>query len=249
MLQSVDVGERSLEAYRGVAPDATIEELRGGPRTCAARACCTSTPRPTAAASPSCCARRSRCSTTSGWSRMPPPTRPAFATRSPRPPSTSGTGNPPATTHSPACSSASWPMAPPHGIAFPRRLILLARALVNVEATASLIDPQLTLAALAEPMLPTCAAGCCITAARTCWSSRLTFPTSSRSSQTDSANPDPAGLRRRGADQRQPRRLGAHRRAARRPAGRTARARQRPPPEIGEGHGSASGLEAVSEPS
>lgn len=29
MLQSVDVGERSLDAYRGVAPDATIEELRG----------------------------------------------------------------------------------------------------------------------------------------------------------------------------------------------------------------------------
>lgn len=28
MLQSVDVGERSLDAYRGVAPDATIEELR-----------------------------------------------------------------------------------------------------------------------------------------------------------------------------------------------------------------------------
>lgn len=28
MLQSVDVGERSLDAYRGVAPEATIEELR-----------------------------------------------------------------------------------------------------------------------------------------------------------------------------------------------------------------------------
>lgn len=28
MLQSVDVGERSLNAYRGVAPEATLEELR-----------------------------------------------------------------------------------------------------------------------------------------------------------------------------------------------------------------------------
>ena len=28
MLQRVDVGERSLEAYRGVAPDETVDELR-----------------------------------------------------------------------------------------------------------------------------------------------------------------------------------------------------------------------------
>ena len=28
MLQSVDIGERSLDAYRGVAPEETIEALR-----------------------------------------------------------------------------------------------------------------------------------------------------------------------------------------------------------------------------
>jgi hypothetical protein len=28
MLQSVDIGERSLDAYRGAAPEATIDELR-----------------------------------------------------------------------------------------------------------------------------------------------------------------------------------------------------------------------------
>ena len=28
MLQSVDTGERSLEAYRGVAPDDTLEQVR-----------------------------------------------------------------------------------------------------------------------------------------------------------------------------------------------------------------------------
>jgi len=41
-----------------------------------------------------------------------------------------------------------------HGIVFPRALMLLARALVNVEATATLVDPELTLAELSEPLLP-----------------------------------------------------------------------------------------------
>ena len=40
------------------------------------------------------------------------------------------------------------------GIVFPRNLMLLARALVNVEATATLVDPELTLAELARPFLP-----------------------------------------------------------------------------------------------
>ena len=41
-----------------------------------------------------------------------------------------------------------------HGLVFPRSLMLLARALVNVEATASLIDPRLTLAELFQPLVP-----------------------------------------------------------------------------------------------
>jgi len=41
-----------------------------------------------------------------------------------------------------------------HGIAFPRELMLLARALVTLEATAMLVDPQLNLAELARPLLP-----------------------------------------------------------------------------------------------
>ena len=41
-----------------------------------------------------------------------------------------------------------------HGLVFTRGLMLLARALVNVEATALVIDPQLTLAELARPLLP-----------------------------------------------------------------------------------------------
>ena len=41
-----------------------------------------------------------------------------------------------------------------HGIVFPRELMLLARALVNLEATATTIDPDLTLERLARPLLP-----------------------------------------------------------------------------------------------
>ena len=41
-----------------------------------------------------------------------------------------------------------------HGIVFPRELMLLARALVNLEATATTIDPTLTLEQLTRPLLP-----------------------------------------------------------------------------------------------
>lgn len=41
-----------------------------------------------------------------------------------------------------------------HGVVFPRGLMLLGRALVNLEATASIIDPQFSLAELARPLLP-----------------------------------------------------------------------------------------------
>jgi ubiquinone biosynthesis protein len=41
-----------------------------------------------------------------------------------------------------------------HGIVFPRGLMLLARALVNLEATAMIVDPQLNLAELVHPLLP-----------------------------------------------------------------------------------------------
>jgi ubiquinone biosynthesis protein len=41
-----------------------------------------------------------------------------------------------------------------HGIVFPPALMLLARALVTLEATAMIIDPQLSLAELARPLLP-----------------------------------------------------------------------------------------------
>lgn len=41
-----------------------------------------------------------------------------------------------------------------YGIAFPRGLMLLARALVTLEATAMIVDPQLNLAELARPLLP-----------------------------------------------------------------------------------------------
>ena len=41
-----------------------------------------------------------------------------------------------------------------HGIVFPRELMLLARCLVNLEATAMIVDPQLNLAELARPLLP-----------------------------------------------------------------------------------------------
>ncbi len=41
-----------------------------------------------------------------------------------------------------------------HGIIFPRGLMLLGRALVNLEATAMIVDPQLNLAELARPLLP-----------------------------------------------------------------------------------------------
>lgn len=41
-----------------------------------------------------------------------------------------------------------------HGIAFRRELMLLARALATLEATAMIIDPQLSLADLMRPLLP-----------------------------------------------------------------------------------------------
>ena len=41
-----------------------------------------------------------------------------------------------------------------HGVVFPRWLMLLARALVTLEATAMIVDPQLDLAELARPLLP-----------------------------------------------------------------------------------------------
>ncbi|HEX6448808.1 MAG TPA: AarF/UbiB family protein [Trebonia sp.] len=41
-----------------------------------------------------------------------------------------------------------------HGIAFPRELMLLTRALVSLEATAMLVDPELNLSELARPLLP-----------------------------------------------------------------------------------------------
>lgn len=41
-----------------------------------------------------------------------------------------------------------------HGVIFPRGLMLLGRALVNLEATARIIDPDVNLAELARPLLP-----------------------------------------------------------------------------------------------
>jgi ubiquinone biosynthesis protein len=41
-----------------------------------------------------------------------------------------------------------------HGLVFSRGLMLLARALVNVESTGLVVDPELTLAELARPLLP-----------------------------------------------------------------------------------------------
>jgi ubiquinone biosynthesis protein len=41
-----------------------------------------------------------------------------------------------------------------YGIVFPRGLMLLGRALVNLEATAMIVDPQLNLAELSRPLLP-----------------------------------------------------------------------------------------------
>ncbi len=41
-----------------------------------------------------------------------------------------------------------------HGIAFPRELMLLGRALVTMEATAMIVDPQVNLSELARPLLP-----------------------------------------------------------------------------------------------
>ena len=41
-----------------------------------------------------------------------------------------------------------------HGIAFPRNLMLLSRALVTLEATAMIVDPELNLSELARPLLP-----------------------------------------------------------------------------------------------
>ena len=41
-----------------------------------------------------------------------------------------------------------------YGIVFPRELILLARALVHLEATAAVVDPTLNLADLIDPLLP-----------------------------------------------------------------------------------------------
>lgn len=41
-----------------------------------------------------------------------------------------------------------------YGIVFPPELMLLARALVNIESTAAVVDPALSLAELARPLLP-----------------------------------------------------------------------------------------------
>lgn len=41
-----------------------------------------------------------------------------------------------------------------HGVVFPRELMLLARSLVNLEATAGFVDPTVTLAELTRPLLP-----------------------------------------------------------------------------------------------
>jgi ubiquinone biosynthesis protein len=41
-----------------------------------------------------------------------------------------------------------------YGIVFPRELMLLARSLVNLEATAAVVDPALNLSELARPLLP-----------------------------------------------------------------------------------------------
>jgi ubiquinone biosynthesis protein len=41
-----------------------------------------------------------------------------------------------------------------HGIAFPRELMLLTRALTTLEATAMIVDPQLNLSELARPLVP-----------------------------------------------------------------------------------------------
>jgi ubiquinone biosynthesis protein len=41
-----------------------------------------------------------------------------------------------------------------YGVVFPRGLMLLARALVNLEATAEVVNPELNLATLARPLLP-----------------------------------------------------------------------------------------------
>ena len=41
-----------------------------------------------------------------------------------------------------------------YGVLFPRQLMLLSRALVTIESTANVIDPELTLADLARPYLP-----------------------------------------------------------------------------------------------
>ncbi|GIU94178.1 MAG: ABC transporter [Gaiellaceae bacterium] len=41
-----------------------------------------------------------------------------------------------------------------YGVVFPRELLLLARSLVNLESTAAVIDPGLSLAELARPLLP-----------------------------------------------------------------------------------------------
>lgn len=41
-----------------------------------------------------------------------------------------------------------------HGITFPRELMLLTRALVSLEATATIVDPRLDLSELAGPLLP-----------------------------------------------------------------------------------------------
>lgn len=41
-----------------------------------------------------------------------------------------------------------------YGVVFPRELILLARALVHLEATAAVVDSHLNLADLIDPLLP-----------------------------------------------------------------------------------------------
>ena len=47
MLQSVDVGEFSLDAYDGIVPNPTLDELRRSVEGLRGGASCTSTPPPT----------------------------------------------------------------------------------------------------------------------------------------------------------------------------------------------------------
>ena len=68
--------------------------------------------------------------------------------------SRSGSGAAQLTSRSPACCSNELALGAHYGIIFPRGLMLLARALVNLEATAMIVDPQLNLAELTRPLRP-----------------------------------------------------------------------------------------------